>query len=302
MEHFVSVIITTYRRPFKILTKALNSVIGQTHKNLEIIIVDDNSEFDLYRQEIEENVNKIKDDRIKYLKHMNNKGACQARNTGILNSTGKYIAFLDDDDEWLPEKVEMQLEKFADKKVGLVYCDSYTINILKKRNINKTVRANRISGMVYDQLILNNFVGSTSFVMVSKESLEKCGLFNENLKSAQDYELWLRIARNFKVDYVDIPLVNYYIHSGERISTNVLNRIQGLEMIIKLNKPYLNKHPKIYCKRKLDLVPFYAVRDGYSKALSKWFAAIKIYPSIIQGLKCLVKIIFYRNSYSNPIS
>src|SRR5699024_11926776 len=134
------------------------------------------------------------------------------------------------------------LQKFTNKEVGLVYCDSYTIKTKNDSIINKSIRSFRISGMDYKQLLEKNFVGSTSFVLIRKEALNECGFFNTEMESGQDYELWLRLSKKYKIDYVDIPLVNYYAHEGERISTNVNKKIQGLEQIIKLNYLYLQEH------------------------------------------------------------
>ncbi|WP_171046316.1 glycosyltransferase family 2 protein [Lentibacillus cibarius] len=293
MEGLVSVIITTYKRSFDTLSKAINSVLTQTYNNLELIIVDDNPEKSSHKVDIQSNLKALNDNRVNYIQHENNQGACVARNTGINNSRGNYIAFLDDDDEWLPNKLEYQIRKFSDEKVGLVYCFAYIITIKDNKQISKNVISNRVSGMVYDKLIEKNFIGSTSFVILKKEALDQCGYFNNDLKSSQDYDLWLRISKGYKVNYVDIPLVNYYIHEGERISENVDNKIQGKEKINELNIDYLKLHPIIHSKRKLTVVPFYAVKYGCKFAMKKWWEAVKIYPYHSAILKNLVKLILY---------
>lgn len=294
MDELVSVIITTYKRSFATLSKAINSVLNQTYNNLELIIVDDNSKEFTNKVDIQSNIKKLNDSRVKYIQHENNQGACAARNTGIKNSKGNYIAFLDDDDEWLPRKIEYQLQKFSDENVGLVYCDSYTITIKNNKEISKDVRSHRISGMVYGELIKRNFIGSTSFALVKKQALDTCGIFNNQLKSAQDYELWLRISNVYKVDYVSNPLVNYYVHDGERISANLTNKIQGLEKINEFNLDYLESHPRIYSKRKLLIVPYYAGRYGLKFAIKKWWEAVKLYPYHRATIRNLVKIFLYR--------
>lgn len=290
MRSLVSVIIPTYNRSFSILYRAVHSVLNQSYKNLELIIVDDNDVNSKYRKEIEARIKNLVDNRVKYIQHTSNSGACEARNTGIRNAKGEFIAFLDDDDEWLSNKLELQLQKFTNKEVGLVYCDSYTIKTKNDSIINKSIRSFRISGMVYKQLLEKNFVGSTSFVLIRKEALNECGFFNTEMESAQDYELWLRLSKKYKIDYVDIPLVNYYAHEGERISTNVNKKIQGLEQIIKLNYLYLQEHPKILSKRKSVIVPYYYLRDGYKKAFLKSWDSFKLNPFNTHLLKVLVKI------------
>lgn len=291
MDSLISVIIPTYKRPYEILLRAIKSALNQSYSNIELIIVNDSPQDDPNKNEIARKISKIKDSRVRYIQHNCNLGACKARNTGIHNSTGRYIAFLDDDDEWLANKLELQLEKFQDEQIGLVYCDSYTITVKDGTIINKTLRANRVSGWVYDKLILENFIGSTSFVMIKKEVLNSSGLFNINLDSAQDYELWLRISKIYKVDFVDVPLVNYYVHDGERISSNVDKKIQGLVKLIELNTEYLQLHPKTLSIRKLKIVPFYAIKSGNKTALIKWLEAVKIYPFQIENIEYLIKII-----------
>lgn len=289
MNLFTSVIITTYKRPFSTLSRAIESVLKQTNTDFELIIVDDNPPDERLRQEIEDNIRKLNDSRIRYIQHEENRGACAARNTGIENSIGEYIAFLDDDDEWLPRKLSLQLEKFKDEYVGLVYCDSYSI-IINNNDVTKNIRQYRKRGWVYDKLIERNFVGSTSFVMLKKEALDRCGDFNINMKSAQDYELWLRISKEYKIDYVASPLVNYYVHEGERISTNPSNKIQGLEQIIKLNMDFLQQNRKIYGKRKSVIIPYYYQKYGYKYAVKKCIESFITYPFNKHLFRLMIKI------------
>ncbi|RJS67236.1 hypothetical protein CJ485_21885 [Priestia filamentosa] len=292
--NLVSVIIPTYKRPFEVLVKAMDSVLKQTHSNFELIIVDDSPEGDQNRIEIEKKITTISDNRVKYIKHDYNQGACKARNTGIEAAKGEYIAFLDDDDTWLPNKLELQLGKFSDKSVGLVYCDAYIVTLKENKEVKRVTREKRKSGFVYEELILDNFIGSTSFVMLRKDVLSEVGLFDIKLKSAQDYELWLRISKKHKIDCVEFPLVTYYIHEGERISTNVDYKIQGFERLNDLNMEYLKKNPQALCVRRLNVVPFYSTKYGWKIALLKWFKAVKEYPFYMKSVKYLLKIFIKR--------
>ena len=241
-KNLISVIITTYKRSPKMVYRAIQSVINQTYRNLEIIIVDDSPDDFKERKAVERMILSIKekDKRIRYIKHTKNMGACAARNTGIKKSHGNFIAFLDDDDEWLSVKLEKQLKLFKDSEVGLVYCRSFTINELS--GLKKVRKANFYRGFVFDQLIKSNFIGSTSFPLIRKECFNYCGMFDINLRSSQDYDLWLRIAKRYKVDYVNEPLVKYYIHDNERITTDPLSKIQGIIYINTKYKEYLNAH------------------------------------------------------------
>lgn len=290
MTNLVSVVIPTYKRPYQTLLRAVKSVLEQSYGNIEVIIVDDSPLDDINRKEVETNVKSIKDKRVKYIQHKNNQGACKARNTGIRYSSGTFIAFLDDDDEWLPQKIEMQLRKFNDEKVGLVYCDSNTITVSGSKVMKSKIRAHRIAGWVFDRLIINNFIGSTSFVIIRREIIDNCGLFKTDMKSAQDAEFWLRISKKYKVDFVDEPLVNYYIHEGDRISTNIANKIQGLEKINEINKSYLMENRKALCIRKLKIIPYYQLQYGNKIAIEKWVEAFKIYPLHFKNVEYLIRI------------
>jgi len=120
----VSVVIPTYGRSH-LLERAIGSVLSQTYDNLEIIVVDDNDSTSEHRIHTE-NVLQIylENDQITYLKHKKNSGGSVARNTGIKASSGEYVALLDDDDEWFPEKIEKQITYFKSlvKNVGVIYC------------------------------------------------------------------------------------------------------------------------------------------------------------------------------------
>jgi len=291
LNSLVSIIIPTYKRPFEILSRAINSVLYQSYKNIEVIVVDDSPNDFSNRKDIEKNLKRIVDHRVRYIQHPCNKGACAARNTGINNSSGEYIAFLDDDDEWLPDKLELQLKKIKNSNVGLIYCSSYTITLKGNKQVKKTVKCADISGWVYDKLIMENFIGSTSFVLIKKEVIESCGVFNNDILSAQDYELYLRISKKYEIGFVNIPLVNYYVHEGERISTNVNNKIQGLEKVIELNMDYLKSNPKAMAIRRLKITPYYAIRHGCKFALLKLVEATRVYPFQIENLKYLLRIL-----------
>ena len=109
MNQLVTVIITTYQRSLRIVDRAIKSILSQTYFNLELIVVDDSPKEYQERSLIKQYIETIDDPRIRLIQHDKNQGACAARNTGIMNANGDYIAFLDDDDWFLPEKIENSL-------------------------------------------------------------------------------------------------------------------------------------------------------------------------------------------------
>ena len=217
----VSAIVTTCKRDPHIVERALKSVLSQTYRNIEIIVVDDSPREYPLRLKVKSMIEAYNDGamRIEYAMHEENRGACVARNTGVALSHGTIVGFLDDDDEWLPNKVESMIKKFDDQKVALVYGDTiYCDDDRAKRIIEKRPKHR---GMVYDKLIWKNFIGSTSFPLIRKDPLVLVGGFDELMQSAQDVELYLRLSQSYEIDYVDEVIAIYHGSKSERISNNV---------------------------------------------------------------------------------
>ena len=220
MNELISVIIPTYKRTFTKIEKAIKSVINQTYKNIEIIVIDDNSDKQ-YSQE----VIKIKDryPQVKIISNNGNKGACAARNNGILNAKGEYIAFLDDDDIWKPDKLEKQYKKIkSDKNIALVY--SGISWYYEKEKIYKCKPAVRVQNPP-KELLIHNFIGSTSCGFVRRSAAIEVGMFDEKLKSGQDLDFWIRLSLNYPIDCVEECLVEYTLYEKDSISSNRMNRL-----------------------------------------------------------------------------
>ena len=264
----VSVVIPTYKREPEMLKRALDSVACQTYKDLEVIVVDDSPDDFEKRPLIKELVTGYDKLNITYIQHETNKGGAAARNTGIEASNGEFVALLDDDDEWLPEKTEKQLALMSDKDVGLVYCREY---IVDSQTLEKTLNSRDYrKGFVFKHLIINNFIGGNSFILIRRSVLDDSGWFNPVMKSAQDAELFLRISRKCKVDYCDEPLLNYYMNHGEQITGNPYNKIQGFEFIDKKYAGYLFFHPIKKAIRLEKLIPFYKKTDKKKAIKTLW--------------------------------
>ncbi len=228
----VSVIIPTYKRS-DFIVRAINSVLNQTYKTLEIIVVDDNNEDDYYRNNTKKILKKfIEKQEIIYLEHKVNKGISAARNTGIKKAKGKFISFLDDDDEFLPNKTIEQLNIFkkSSEKVGLVY-GSY-IEINSQNNKQRVISPNLKKNVFYKLGI--NHIGPPSMVMFSKKAIEKIGEFDVNLNHKEDIDYYYRLSEYFEVSYTEEILAKYYIHPGGS-SKNDKDR---LEKMLR----YIDKH------------------------------------------------------------
>lgn len=221
----VSVVIPTHNRP-DFLRAAISSVLHQTFEDFELVIVDDASETNTL-----EVVDSFHDRRLKLIRHENRKGGSAARNTGIVNSRGAYVAFLDDDDEWLPEKLRLQVDLLQNSpaRVGIVY--SGYLAVERATGEVWDVRRPTRKGDLSEQLLQDNWVGSPSSVLARRECFQNAGLFDESLPSFQDYDLWIRISRTFLIDCISEPLFRFNCH-GNRIWTNLEALDQGTDMML----------------------------------------------------------------------
>lgn len=276
----VSVIITTYNRKLKVLSRAVESVIHQTYKNLELIVVNDCPENVNLSTGIAQYVESLNDDRVHYISCVKNMGACKARNTGIVNSHGEYIAFLDDDDEWDIAKIEKQLVEFKNSNIGAVYC--FYNNILLNGKSEKVIPCDK-TGNIQDYLLKGNCVGGASVPLIRRVVFDKIGLFDEKLQSSQDHDMWLRIAVCYDFACCKEYLVNRYMQD-ESITMNINKQKQGFYYFIEKHKNlYINdKHTYNYIlnqKAKKWIVAGY-----YSDAFNLVSEAIKVMPYSVSNI------------------
>lgn len=196
----VSVIMATYNRGNSI-KRAIDSALNQSFKNFELIIVDDGSS-----DNTKEIVNNINDDRVSYY-YKENGGQSSARNYGIKKAKGKYIMFLDDDDEYVEDALERILKKIKETDLKWIYCTQY-LSVRKNEEVLIN-RGNGIKGNVYKYLLGGNFLGTGE--IFSKEVFEAAGYFDETLKIYEDKEMRVRIAKlGYNVDYLEGYIYKYY--------------------------------------------------------------------------------------------
>jgi glycosyltransferase involved in cell wall biosynthesis len=230
----VSVIIPTYKRP-KYLRRAIDSVLSQSYKNIELIVVDDNNSGDKYRIETENLMNDYNDKRIQYIKHEKNKNGSAARNTGIKYSQGEYIAFLDDDDEFLSDKIENQVIKMEqlDHSWGACYTSYRKIN---KNNKIQYGYEKRQGNLLTEALMRSLYIQAGSNLFVRKTVLNEVKGFDESFTRNQDLELLVKILEKYKIAHVDSCslIIHYEVREIKR----------SYEDINKIDEHYLNKFQK----------------------------------------------------------
>lgn len=265
------------------ISECLNSILSQSYSNIEIVIVD--SSTDNTKEVIKNFEIKTGNEKIKYF-YQEGKGPASARNFGIEMSNGDYIAFLDADDLLCPDSIQKRIKLFeSEGSVGMVYSNAYIMNENKllQTTFRDIVNGSH-EGHVFEKLIKNNFI-CTSTVLVSKSVLEKVGVFDESLKNAEDYGLWLRISGyGYSIGLVDEPLTYYRIRKGSLSENNLRNTEYLISLFNKMKLQAENFSTK---ERKLI--------DNNIKRFHADYFIIKAKKLIVEGeyneaLKCYLKL------------
>lgn len=244
----VSVIIPTHFRSDR-LKNALASVMRQTWKKIEIIVVSDgfDEETDTYMKLI-----RLEDERIKYITYKNSQGANHARNIGIENASGEFVAFLDDDDVWHKDKIARQITIMnKDEKIGIVNCGVRSIFVESDTYYDSSLVC---EGDISKNILYGNCIGSTSAVMVRKIALNQCGGFDEDLPAMQDFDLWIRICQKFQVDTVREIQLYYYNYNASGAQTQISRSLaKYLDAIKIINRKYAKLYEYLSKKEKDEI-------------------------------------------------
>lgn len=227
MDKMVSVIIPTYNRA-RYISRAIKSVLDQTYTNLELLIIDDCSV-----DETKDMIAKFSDARIRYIRNARNRGVAYSRNTGIKNAKGEYIAFLDDDDEWRESKLEKQVDLI--KRLSFDYAVIYCGYLCASSETDETVNVSPLyKGDIMEAMIHESVIGGST-PLIRKSVFYDVGFHDEELKSAVDWEMWIRIAGKYKFDYIEETLMIYRIH-GKQISSDYTEKITSYNKIYEKHK------------------------------------------------------------------
>lgn len=259
----VSVIIPTYNRGY-IIKKSIESILKQTYKNLELIIVDDNSTDDTKAV-----VEGFQDKRVKYVRLEANKGACYARNLGVKLSSGKYIAFQDSDDIWHEDKLEKQKEFIESHNLDVVGC---RMAIHLEEGINIFPRSVELTR---ENIYLENFM-STQLIFGKRECFieEK---FDERLPRFQDWELVIRLVNKYKVKILDDVLVDTYIQNNS-ITKSPQKAVEALQIFIE--KHAINNKTEANYLRLMGIYKL-QYKDGYKKCFKEAFKKDRMNKKVI---------------------
>ncbi|WP_347566433.1 glycosyltransferase [Scytonema sp. UIC 10036] len=231
----------------KTILETIESILKQTFNNFEIIIINDGSQDSTLAL-----ISEVKDDRIKVFSYPN-AGANVSRNRGLYRAVGDYISFLDADDLWTPDKLELQLQALQENEDAMVayswtdYIDEKSKFLLSGTHITE-------NSHVYEKLLVINFLESGSNPLIRREALIKLGGFDESLTAAQDWDMWLRLAHDYQ--FVAVPKVQIlYRKSGNSLSSNLARQEKACLLV--LNKAYSNSPASAQSLRKQSLANLY---------------------------------------------
>lgn len=288
-QSLVSVVIPTYKRP-DFLSRAVNSVLNQTYKNVEVIVVDDNNPDTEGRRLTEAKMAPYSvNPRVKYIKHEQNKNGSAARNTGARASKAKYIAFLDDDDEFYPEKIEAQVKRLEELPDEYAVCYTKVVYEKEDGSISES-KEEREGDLFFDALTRDLSFQAGSNLFIRKDAFDSIGGFDETFKRSQDKEVVTRLLQKYKIAYAPVKGVHAHIYSDH----SFVDPFQITEYYVSKMQPFVDTLPpklqKEY-KKVINRQLFYysAMRKRWGLMAKLLFTA-KVSPAagvsiIIRGIK-----------------
>jgi len=288
----VSVIIPTHNRA-EYLRNAIESASKQTFQDLEIIVVDDNS-----TDHTAEVVEGFENRKIKYIRKNVKKGPSAARNTAILESKGKYIAFLDDDDEWVPNKLQEQIKLLDRSKLKIcgVYSNRLVLERATKRLISANPQADKLKGNLLSQLLIGSPI-HTSTVLLKKRCLDEIGLFDETMSYMEDRDLWIRLSLKYDFEYINDPLSIAYVHKQGHLSESLEGQTAGREKLLQKYSNLFSQNKKSWSKLHLLQGAQYCQLKNMKKGRKNILKGIKINPFNFEAYLHLLSSIFGQSAY-----
>jgi glycosyltransferase involved in cell wall biosynthesis len=284
-------VLPTYKRSHK-LKATIDSVFRQSYANWELIVIDDNQPKDLHCHKTESIVAGYSDrSKVVLIKHGVNKGACAARNTGIAAARGEFVAFLDDDDTWTADKLEVQVTALSrDPGAGFAFCDLICVDSTDNTRRRVTFHLGRDD--LFRDLLKRGGGICTSALLIRRQVLLEIGGFDASLPSYQDYDLLLRLALRTKHVSVGFPLLDYNV-SADGISRNYEAKFRGKRIIIeKYREHFLDKELEAYYRAHLEVLGDYAILHGkrwlaitcYARSLRARPVALTAYGKLMTSL------------------
>lgn len=270
----VSVIVPTYKR-YDLLTRCLDSILNQTYKNIEIIVVDDNPPDSNERTATRSLMERYQQSHpfIKYLQNSKNMGGSLTRNRGIMAAEGEYLTFLDDDDEYLPDKIEVELKAMLENNWDVCVMDAATYSQEDGHLISRKEQKVR-NGMTNEELmkihLLFHITNVNTFMYRTKKIQEINGF--DDIPACQEYVLMQKtLEARMSLGYIPQIHVKCYIGKGERVSTNI-KKVKAQKYLISQKKRYFNlltlsERRTVLCRNYGVLMNIYLKNNRYLKAI-----------------------------------
>jgi glycosyltransferase involved in cell wall biosynthesis len=276
----VSVVIPTLDRPDH-LTRAIDSALGQTTADIELIVVDDGSP-----EPASVVADRAADSRIRVLRHESRRGAGAARNTGIRAARGEFIALLDDDDVWEPEKLEKQIARIEEAAAGtvLVYCG---YRVVGERTGDVAFEFVPTDPPADFAKLLQSTLFNSSVPLIRRSAIEEAGFFDESLAGAQDRDMWLRLARRGPLAFVPDRLVRCFIH-GQQITTDLAAKIRAKQQLLKKYRRDLERDPAIHARHWIRLALICFAGGRYRQARRCLSKACVLHPATAEPYRHLL--------------
>lgn len=292
----VLAVITTCRREPPMIDRAIRSVTSQTYNDWELLIVDDSPADYVHRDEVRDMAGdwSRRDSRISYIQHAQNMGVSAARNTALKFAESTYegggyefIAYLDDDDEWLPEKLALQVSKLDEsgEDTALVYCGQYWID--DRDNTCREVHKSFPGDDVRKELMRYNVMGSPSLVMMRTKYLAEIRGFDPELTNGEDWEVWQKLLEHHEAAYIDLPLVRYHVNHPAIRRYDAAQRtdkiIREINHVLAKNNDYYSRNKYAYWIKQSCLISLYKQRGDYALSFKAWLKAVSLQPLRVPG-------------------
>lgn len=287
----ISAVIPTHRRP-DLLRRAIDSVLEQTYLAHEIIVVDD-----ACCEKTKALINSYSYPSLIYVGNEDGSGAASSRNLGVKNATGEYVAFLDDDDIWLPTKLEKQADMIKLQKLDV--CFSRLLVKYENSDICYSTSTVNVSDP-HVEILMENYIGATISAVVLRSLFDSIGGFDLNFKAREEYDLWIRLIHSgAAVGVVEEPLAISFrsLENRARISLNVSNYVSAIALLNKkhgsLVEEVLSSQQRLERKkRQYDFIAAQAVSIGLKKdAVYYYFKSLQIRPSVKSLVGLLVSFV-----------
>lgn len=285
----ITVVITTYRRPIEVLSNAIQSVIAQTYQNWTLFVINDAPDDEQIANQIQDYIYSLNDNRIIYLSYDHNHGSNFARNFGIQNSSDDYIAFLDDDDVWLPEKLEKQIKIIEqDSQIALVFGNFYM-------RVGETITGKHVlspnDNADLHTLLIKNFIGSTSFPLLRRNLVIEAGCFDELMMSCQEYDLWIRLLNNYKIAYISEITGIYSVRNDSIYKKDESRFYKGDQRILSKYSQLFQADKVALHRHLINMACSFLLSQNFSYFSEYYINALKVKPLNIFNIKPFIYFI-----------